>query len=108
MSPEVPPTMLGTIRDIAIILVAVLDIVLLALLAAIAFILWRLFLTVRAEVPPLIGSVKRTATTVEGTADFVTTTAAMPIIRFVSLIFAMTRFVQVLFSRGTSRGGGGE
>lgn len=94
--------MLATIRDLAIILIALLDIVLLVLLAVIAFGVWRLFLMIRAQLPPLIGTVQRTATTVEGTTDFVTTTAAMPLIRAVSLVYAATRFIQVLFSRRQS------
>jgi hypothetical protein len=95
--------MLGTIRDIAIIFVALLDIVLLILLSLIAFAAWRLFLVVRADLPPILGTMKRTATTVEGTADFVSTTAATPLIRAVSMLFAITRFLQVLVERGTPR-----
>lgn len=94
--------MLATIRDLAIILMALLDIVLLVLLAVIAIGVWRLILMLKSEILPVIGTVKRTATTVEGTAEFVTTTAAMPLIRAVSLVYAATRFVQVLFSRGRS------
>ena len=70
--------------------------------AAIAFALWRIFRLLQREIPPVVGTVKRTMTTVEGTTDFVTTTAAMPLIRAVSLVFAATRFLQVLFSRGRS------
>jgi len=94
---------MGTIRDIAIIIVALFDIILLALLIAIAFIVWRLLKTLLAEIPPVIGSAKRTTTTVEGTVDFMSTTAARPLIRAVSLLYATTRFVQILFTR---RGGG--
>ena len=90
---------LSTLRDLAIILLAFLNIILLALLVAIAFALWRLVELLRRDVPPLLGSVKRTATTIEGTADFASTRAVMPLIRGVSLLFAATRFVQVLFGR---------
>jgi hypothetical protein len=93
----------ATLRDLAIIFIALLDIILLALLVAIAYGLWRLVDTIRSELPPVIGSVKKTATTVEGTADFVSTTATMPLIRAVSLLFATTRFFQVLLSRTGSR-----
>jgi hypothetical protein len=99
-SPREVRVVLATIRDVAIIIVAFFDIVLLAVLVAIAVVVWRLLITVRitvrTELPPLIGSVKKTATTVEGTADFISTTVAMPIIRAVSLVFAVTRFFQVL------------
>lgn len=96
--------MLATIRDIAIILIALLDIVLLVLLAAIAFVAWKLLSMIRTELPPVVGSVKKTATTVEGTTDFITTTAAMPLIRAVSLLFATSRFLQVLIGRGARSG----
>ena len=96
--------MLATVRDVAIIIIALFDIFLLALLVLIAFVTWKLLLTVRAELPPLLGSVKKTATTVEGTADFVTNTAALPLIRTVSLVFAVSRFLQVLIGRGNHRG----
>ena len=91
---------LAGIRDVVIILMGVADIILLGLLALIAYALWRLIQLVRREIPPVVGSVKRTASTVEGTADFVSTTAALPLIRAVSLVFAVTRFVRVLFGRG--------
>lgn len=99
---------MATIRDLAIIIVAIFDILLLAILIVIAFVAWRLLSTIRSELPPLIGSVKRTATTVEGTADFVSTTAAMPLIRAVSLVFAVTRFVQVLVGTAGHRNGTGQ
>jgi hypothetical protein len=90
---------LSTLRDLAIIFVALLDIILLALLAAVAFALWRLVELLRTGLPPVIGSVQRSVTTVEGTADFATTTAVMPLIRGVSLLYATSRFLQVLFGR---------
>ncbi|MBX6773458.1 MAG: hypothetical protein IRY83_17200 [Chloroflexi bacterium] len=92
--------MLATIRDLAIILVALLDIVLLVILIAIAYLILRLVLALRAEAQPVMGAVKKTATTVEGTADFVTTIVVRPLIRLVALVFAITRFIQVLLGRG--------
>ena len=96
--------MLATIRDIAIIFMALADIILLALLALIAYAGWRIVTMIRTELPPVVGSVKKTATTVEGTTDFITTTAAMPLIRAVSLVFAATRFMQVLIGRSARSG----
>jgi hypothetical protein len=94
-----------TIRNIAAILfiiTAILDIILLVVLALIALAIWRLLQMVRSELPPVFGTVRRTATTVEGTADFVSTTVAMPLIRSVSFVYAISRFFQVLLSRGHS------
>jgi hypothetical protein len=91
---------LAAIRDVVIILMGIADIILLGLLALIAFALWRICQLLRREIPPVGGSVTRTVTTVEGTTDFVSTTATLPLIRSVSLVFAVTRFVRVLFGRG--------
>lgn len=96
--------MLATIRDLAIILVAFLDVVLLVVLVVITYVILRLLLTLRSEILPVMGSVKKTTTTVEGTTDFVATTVARPLIRLVALMFATTRFFQVLISRDGSRG----
>lgn len=93
-------SVLTDVRDVAIIVVAIFDIVLLATLVAITFVILRLLLVLRAEVLPVLGTVKRTTTTVEGTTDFVATTVAKPLIRFTALVFAISRFVQVLLGRG--------
>lgn len=93
-------SILTDVRDVAIIIVAIFDIVLLAILVAITFVILRLLLVLRAEVMPVLGTVKRTTTTVEGTTDFVSTTVARPLIRFTALVFAVSRFVQVLLGRG--------
>jgi hypothetical protein len=90
---------LSTLRDLAIIMIALLNVVLLVFLVLIAFALWRLVELLRGQVPSVISSVQRTATTVEGTADFVSTTAATPLIRGVSLLYAVTRALQVLLGR---------
>jgi len=52
----------------------------------------------------VLGSLKKTTTTIEGTTDFVSTTVVRPLIRLTALMFAVTRFVQVLLSRNGSQG----
>lgn len=96
--------MLATIRDLAIILIALLDLILLVILIVLAYVLLRLVQTLRAEVMPVLGAVKKTTTTIEGTADFVSTTVVRPLISLVALVFATTRFFQVLLGRGDSEG----
>jgi hypothetical protein len=91
----------NTVIAIAVIIVAIWNIILLTLLILIAFLAWRILGIVRADLPPILGSVRRTATTAEGTADFVSTTAITPLVRAVSLLFAVTRFVQVLLTGRT-------
>ena len=96
--------MLATIRDIAIILLALLDMILIVLLIVIAYVLLRLVQMLRSEAMPVLGAVKKTTTTVEGTADFLSTTAVRPLIRLVALTFAVTRFFQVLLGRSSAEG----
>lgn len=96
--------LLDWVATIAVIVVALFELILLGLLIAVAFVAWKLLGLVRSDLPPLLGSVKKTATTVEGTADFMTSTAAQPLISVVSFVFAITRFVQVLLGAGARRG----
>jgi hypothetical protein len=69
----------------------------LALLAIIAFILFRLFMKVKGTVPDLLDTSKSTLTTVKGTTDFVTDTMVKPLIRVVAFVAAISRFFAVLF-----------
>lgn len=86
---------------LAVIIVALWNLILLTFLILIAILLWRIFGIVHSDLPPILGSVRRTTTTVEGTADFVSTTAVTPLVRAVSLVFAATRFLQVLLGGRT-------
>ena len=88
---------IAVIRDIAIILVAVLDIVLHSMLALIAYLALRLFLKVKGALPDVIDTSKSTLTTVQGTTDFVAETVVTPLIRIVAVASAISRFVAVLF-----------
>jgi hypothetical protein len=68
------------IRDIAIILLAVLNIVLLVVAVIIALILFKLAKYVSREFPPIVQTVQQTLKTVQGTAEFVGETAVKPAI----------------------------
>ena len=94
---------LETARDIAIILVAVLDIILLVLLCVILFIAWRLFASVKGKVPELLDRGKDTLTTVKGTTDFMSERAVTPVIRITAFVAAILRFFAVLFGGERSR-----
>lgn len=94
---------LAIIRDIAIILVALIDIVLLGTLAVIAIMAWRLFASVKGQVPELLDTAKATATTVKGTTDFVSDRAVTPIIRVAAFLSAVSRFFAVLFGGERNR-----
>jgi hypothetical protein len=94
---------LAVIRDVAIIIIAILDIVLLSILAIIAFYAWKLFASVKGEVPELLDRAKQTATTVKGTTDFVSDTTVKPLIRAAAFFAAVSRFIAVLFRGERSR-----
>ena len=88
---------IAVIRDIAIIIVALLDIVILGIVAVLAFMGFRFFLKVRAATPDLIDTSKSTLTEVKGTADFVVDTVVTPLIRIIAVVSAVWRFFAVLF-----------
>jgi hypothetical protein len=88
---------IAVIRDIAIIIVALLDIVILGTLAVLAFLGFRFFLKIKAATPDLIDTSKATLTEVKGTTDFVVDTIVTPLIRIVAVVSAIQRFFAVLF-----------
>ena len=87
---------LAGIRDVAIILLALLDVVLIAILVVIAWQLRRLVMLLMARVPEVLDTVKDTATTVQGTADFVSTAVVKPVIDMVGFLAAIRGFLSIL------------
>ncbi len=86
-----------TVRDIAIIFLAITNLVALLVIIVLALYVIKLLRTLQGEVPALFSSARRTMDTVQGTTTFVGRTAVMPIIRVASGAAAAGRFVQVLF-----------
>ncbi len=93
---------LAVIRDLAIVVLAILNIVLIAVLVFIALQVWRLVRYLRHELPGVAETAKRTLTSVEGTADFVGSAVARPAIEAISFTVAARRFLRVL-TRGRRR-----
>lgn len=87
---------LAAARDIAIIFLAILNIIVLIILAILLYVLVRL---VRDQLVPLLGSVRRTVNTVEGTTDYISRTAVTPIVRIAGLAVAASRFLEVIRGR---------
>lgn len=71
----------ATLRDIAIIIVAVQSIVIGVLLAVLIWQIWRLVKIIQTEVRPIIEDTQATVRTVRGTATFVSDTVVEPVIR---------------------------
>lgn len=90
--------MLETLRDLAIILVAILDIVLLSILCVIAYLGYKLFVMIKDAAPKLIDTAQSTANSVKGTTDFVGEAAVTPLIRITALVAAGAKFISILLS----------
>ena len=87
---------LAGIRDVAIILLALLNIVLIALVVFLVWQIKRLFDLLHTQLPLVIGTVKDTTTTVQGTTEFLTSVLARPIIEIISHLRAARLFVKVI------------
>jgi hypothetical protein len=71
----------ATIRDIAIIIIAVQSIIIGLLIAVLIWQIWRLVKIVQTELMPIIEDAKSTVNTVRGTADFVSHNVVEPVIQ---------------------------
>lgn len=70
----------ATVRDIAIIIIAIQSIVIGVLIAVLIWQIWRLVKIVQTELMPIIDDAKATVNTVRGTAEFVSTNVVNPVI----------------------------
>lgn len=70
----------ATVRDIAIIIVAMQSIVLGVLIAVLIWQIWRLIAMIQTEIKPLLDDTQATVNTVRGTTVFVTDNVAGPVI----------------------------
>lgn len=71
----------ATIRDIAIIIIAIQTIVIGVLLAVLIWQIWRLVKIIQIEVMPIIEDTQETVKTVRGTAEFVSHNVVNPVIQ---------------------------
>ncbi len=86
----------GTIRDVAIIFVALEILILNALLIVLVWQVWRLVKMIQTEVKPIIKDTQETVGTVRGTADFVTTNVVDPVVKTSSKLAGWRRSASVL------------
>ncbi len=71
----------ATVRDIAIIIIALQTIVIGVLLAVLIWQIWRLVKIVQTEVMPIVEDTQATVKTVRGTASFVSHNVVEPVIQ---------------------------
>jgi hypothetical protein len=88
----------GTIRDIAIIIVAIQSIVIGVLIAVLIWQIWRLMSMIQTDIKPVIDDTQATMNTVRGTTVFVTDNVVQPVVRSSR---SMTRWRRTLQALGT-------
>lgn len=71
----------ATIRDIAIIIIAIQTIVIGALLGVLIWQIWRLVKMFQTEIKPIINDTQETLSTVRGTATFVSNNVVDPVVK---------------------------
>ncbi len=98
---------MGIARDIAIIVLAVESIVIGVLLAVLVIQVIRLVKMLREEVMPILNSTQATASTVRGTATFVSDHVVQPVVKVSSYAAGARRALSLLFG-GKGRNNGKE
>ncbi|MBI4317792.1 MAG: hypothetical protein HY675_04820 [Chloroflexi bacterium] len=93
----------GTARDIAIIFLALVNIVALVVVIVLALYTIKLVKSVQGEVSPLFSSARKTMDTVQVTTTLVGRTAVSPIVRVASAVAAASRFAQVMLGLDKDR-----
>ena len=88
----------ATVRDIAIILVALEILIMNGLLVVLIWQVWRLVKMIQAEVKPVIRDSQETVGTVKGSAEFVSSSFISPLISTSSRLAGIVRSVQVIRS----------
>jgi len=86
----------ATVRDIAIIIVAVQSIVIGILLAVLIWQIWRLVSMLQTEVKPMLDDAKATVNTAQGTVNFLSDNLAEPVIRTSGTVMRWRRTASAL------------
>ncbi|MEZ4733532.1 MAG: hypothetical protein R3E79_41075 [Caldilineaceae bacterium] len=86
----------ATIRDIAIIVIALQSIVIGVLLGVLVWQVWRLIKMVQTEIKPILTDAQETVNTVRGTTAFVSDTVVEPVMKTSSTIAGVRRAVRSL------------
>ncbi len=89
-------TISATIRDIAIIIIAIQSIVLGVLLGVLVWQVWRLVKLVQTEIRPVITDVQETLGTIRGTTTFVSDNVVDPVVKSSRAVSGLRRTVSVL------------
>ena len=91
--------MLEIIRDLFLVLAALASFLFFALLVVVAWEAWTLVKALKTEAPTLLATAQRTAGTIEGTVAFMSERAVAPTFKWLGLVAAVLRFLQILLGR---------
>ncbi len=91
----------ATIRDIAIIIVAIETIFIHALLIILVWQIWKLIKLIQTEIKPILEDTKETIGTVRGTADFVSNNVVDPMVKSSSRLAGFRQTMRTLQSEIT-------
>jgi len=96
--------MVATVRDVAIVLLAIESLIIGVLLSVLLWQLRNLSRMLEEEVKPLLDSANETVGTVRGTSAFLSETVVSPVVRIISTVTGLRRGLGVL--SGIRRRGG--
>lgn len=91
--------MVGVVRDILIIFLALTSIVVWVLLGILIWQIWRLTKLVQSELKPMIVDTKETIATVRGTTTFMSENVVSPVIQTSSRVAGYRRTAMALFGQ---------
>ena len=86
----------ATIRDLAIIIIAIQSIVIGVLLGVLVWQVWRLVKMLQTEIKPILKDAQDTVSTVRGTTTFVSDTVVDPVVKTSSTIVGLRATVRSL------------
>ena len=86
----------ATIRDIAIIIIAIQSIVIGALIAVLIYQIWRLIKMLQRDIKPILQDTQDTIGTVRGTTQFVSKSVVDPVAKTTSYLFGARKVASVL------------
>ncbi len=89
----------GTVRDILIIFLALTSIVVWVMLGILIWQIWRLTKMVQTELKPMMADTKETIATVRGTANFMSENVVTPVIQTSSRMAGYRRAAMALFGQ---------
>jgi hypothetical protein len=93
--------MVETIRDLAIIVLAVVTIVMQVILVLLLLEVISLSRMLRENIIPILQSADETVRTVRGTSVFVTDNVVSPVVRISSFAAGVTQAVRIIVRRGS-------